>query len=116
MKVLKGVLFTLTREGRHTLQVPQFCIGSGEPEVEDIPDDWIMELKSDKTPCVGKEQGVLVYDQEGPGGEQGKIREGFVENRGTWSEFEKHVEEHFQKIEHKGAQKKKLAELKGVVI
>lgn len=44
MKIFEIAITALTSEGRITLQVPDFCIGTPIPKQIEAPDDWFVRL------------------------------------------------------------------------
>jgi len=124
VKILKGAITSLASEGRITLQIPIFDIVIQEDNrpiaygadqlnderVEEIPDEWIMQLRSGQSrPVIGKEQGYSFLTKEGWEANRQKIREAFLNakhQRGTWADFEDHVDEHFKQV--KAATLKKI--------
>ena len=115
MKILKGAITSLASEGRITLQIPQYNIGApGSPpsETEEVPDDWIVLLRSNNSPAVGKEYGFYFLTKAGWEANKDKIEDAFLASkwqRGTWTDFEVYVINHFQKV--KEASRKRLAYL-----
>ena len=80
-----------------------------DDDYEEAPNEWFVELKSNKRPCVGKQQGFTYLSEEGWNKNKNKIKKAFIGSgdkmRGTWKDFEKYVAEHFAEVE---LQKKKL--------
>jgi len=107
MKILKGAITSLAEEGYITLQIPVYDVWVDQQapqrsETEDIPDDWIIYLKGgQRRPIIGKEKGFLFLSKTGWDANWKKIREAFLNcehPRGTWADFEDHVEIHFQEV------------------
>lgn len=124
MKILKRAITSLASEGRITLQIPQYDIVITEDtraiaygadhmpdeRIEEIPDEWVMVLRGgQRRPAIGKEQGYFFLSKEGWDANRQKIKEAFLNakhQRGTWADFEDHVEEHFRQV--KAATLKKI--------
>lgn len=121
MKILKGAITSLARQGYITLQIPVFDVwinqAPQQSETEDIPDEWVITLKGgQRRPVIGKEKGFLFLSKIGWDANWKKIREAFLHcesPRGTWADFEDHVEEHFQEV-IKSTQKKIIYQEKRV--
>jgi len=109
MQILKDSITCLAGQGRITLQIPQYSIWLGpearQPETEEVPDEWIMTLRSSASyPAVGKESGYSFLTRAGWLANKDKIKEAFeLSNsmRGSWEDFEKYVERHFQSTREK---------------
>ena len=106
MKLHKDAITRLASEGRITLQIPQHIIWfDKEPkqiETEEVPDSWVVSLRSNRSPAVGKESGFYFLTKKGWEANKNRIKEAFLRaefQRGTWVEFELHAEEHFKKVE-----------------
>jgi len=105
MKLRKNTITTLAREGRISLQVPQFilCFGK-EPEESliDFPNEWFVIAKSSRVPAVGKKEGGFMFLSEvGWKANKKAIKRAFEKSkhkRGTWEDFEIHAEKHFQDV------------------
>ncbi len=116
MKIFKNAITTLASEGRITLQIPQYQIwfdnNPHHNEIIEIPDDWVMLLKSNNVPAVGKEGGFWYLTKKGWEDNKDEIQKAFSSSnrqRGTWDDFELYVEKHFKDVEN--ASKKRLAYL-----
>jgi len=116
MKIFKNAITSLSGEGRLTLQIPQYQIwfdtNPHQSETVEVPDDWIVLLRSNKSPAVGKESGFYFLTKKGWKDNKDKIKKAFLASkyqRGTWTDFELHAEEHFKTVEK--ASKKRLAYL-----
>lgn len=116
IEIPKGALTSLLREGRLTLQIPQVVIDAGaeptpkEDLLEKIPAKWVCQLKSDKTPCIGRQQGFLYLTKMGWEHNKEALFEAFVEGYpkrhgdhlgeiDLRDMLERHVEQHFEAIE-----------------
>lgn len=112
MEIIKGSITSLSSRGYITLQIPHYTIGSPgmKVETEEIPDNWVVFLHSNKTPALGKEQGFTYLTRVGWEANKDKIKEAY-ENvkcpRGPWIKFEEHAEQHFDHVKH--ATKRKIA-------
>lgn len=121
MKILKGSITSLASQGYITLQIPVYDVWiDKEPKqskTEDIPDDWVITLKGgQRRPVIGKEKGFLFLSKIGWDANWKKIRQTYLDSgspRGTWADFEEHVEEHFQEV-IKSTKKKIIYEEKRV--
>ena len=104
MKILKDSITSLASEGRMTLQIPQYDLGSSDAIVEEVPDEWIVTLTHFLYPAVGREHGYLFLTRAGWFANQDKIKDAFEDakfHRGnTWEDFEAYAKKHFQKVEH----------------
>jgi len=104
MKILKDSITSLASEGRITLQIPQYDLGSSDAIEEEVPDEWVVTLRNGLYPAVGREQGYLFLTRAGWFANQDKIKDAFEDakfHRGnTWEDFEAHAKKHFQKVEH----------------
>lgn len=115
MRIFKGAITSLASEGMITLQIPQYVIdapGSPPSETEEVPDEWIVKLRSNNTPATGKERGYYFLTRRGWEANRHKIEEAFSKakfKRGTWFDFQVHVEQHFMEV--KKASRKRLAYL-----
>lgn len=123
MKILKGVITTLAGEGRMSLQVPQYTVivhneraiaydaSQVKPDdVIDAPDEWFVYLRNN-SPAVGKESGHLFLTRAGWDANRKEIREAFLNSefpRGTWADFQDHVDMHFAEVKRNGNRRIKL--------
>jgi hypothetical protein len=123
MKIPKESLFSLMQEGYITLQIPQFTIGN-PGKIYDYPDEWFSIINSRQRPARGKETGFLYFSLKGWKANKDKIKKAFNSSsnpRGTWQEFEKYVNNHFNDLKT-GIQKdiashqKRLKELQALKI
>ena len=128
MRLLRGSLTNLVRQGRITLQIPEIEVNISEnpnqelseenpfpfvltactnDEYVEYPDEWFMYVKYDSSslrPCVGKESGFLYFTRVGYEVNKEEIREAFEAacDRGhgnSFSTFEVYVEDFFSKME-----------------
>ena len=103
MKILKDSITSLASEGRMTLQIPQYDLGSSDAIEEEVPDEWVVTLTQYSYPAVGKECGYLFLTRAGWLANQDKMKDAFEDakfHRGnTWEDFEAHAKKHFQKVE-----------------
>ncbi len=119
MKILKGAITSLAEEGRITLQIPQYDIWIGkdleevgQSETEEVPDNWIVLLRSNRSPALGKERGYYFLTEAGWEANKDKIEDAFSKSkfkRGNWFDFEAYAINHFKKV--KEASMKRLAYL-----
>lgn len=119
MKILKGAITSLAEEGRISLQIPQYDIWIGknldevgQSETEEVPDNWIVSLRTNKSPALGKEHGYYHLTEEGWKANKDKIEEAYLKakfKRGNWFDFEAYAINHFKKV--KEASLKRLAYL-----
>lgn len=65
MKITKNSITHLASEGRITLQVPELYFNENSPEMIDAPNEWFCYIKYDKSPCIGKQKGVLYLTEKG---------------------------------------------------
>lgn len=104
MKILKDSITTLAAEGRMTLQVPDsyICFKGSTPKWEEVPDEWFCRL-CDRTPAVGRQDGILFLTQQGWNANKAKIKLAFegqtIRNLGTWEDFEKIAKDHFKRVQ-----------------
>ncbi len=116
MKILKDSITSLASEGRMTLQIPQYDFVYSDVIVEEVPDEWIVNLRDNLYPAVGKEQGYLFLTRAGWFANQDRIKDAFENaefNRGnTWEDFEEYAKKHFQKVEHNTVRRIRLFERK----
>ena len=107
MRVLKGSLTMLAGEGRITLQVPEFSAGVTTDEFEEIPNDWLHEVRyagGKLRVCCGKETGFIHFTRKGFEAMRERLRAAFLGSgtakirREAWSEFERHAEDEFENI------------------
>jgi hypothetical protein len=105
MLIFKNGITLLASEGRLTLQVPDMAYGCSSLEGEEVPNDWIMQIRGGQhIPCVGKEQGFLFLTRKGWEANKDKIKAAFEaskDKRGTWQEFEAMAEKHFIQVQKK---------------
>ena len=121
MKILKGAVTSLASQGYITLQIPVYDVwidqDPQQSETEDIPDNWVIHLKGGQNrPVIGKEKGFLFLSKIGWEANWKKIRQAYLDSgspRGTWADFEEHVELHFEGV-IKATQKKIIYEEKRV--
>ena len=117
MEIIKGAITSLSSRGYITLQIPHYTIGKPgmKVETEEVPDNWLVFLHSNKTPSVGKELGFTYLTRVGWEANKDKIKEAY-ENakcpRGPWTKFEAHAEEHFNEVERQTTRKVRLLEKK----
>ena len=108
MKIPKDSLTCHPSNGKLTLQIPTYYVGS-PPDFEELPDNWFISLKNDR-PTTGRELGYTFLTREGYEANKDKIKDAFMScqhRRGTWEVFEMEVEEHFEKV--KVQTKKRIA-------
>ena len=106
MKILKNAIISLASQGYITLQIPVYDVWINQDpqqsETEDIPDDWVITLKGGQSrPVIGKEKGYLFLSKIGWDANRKKIRQAYLDSgspRGTWADFEDHVELHFEEV------------------
>lgn len=126
MKILKGALFAMASKGRLTLQVPSYS-GTGAPETEEIPDDWVVLLTgSGMAPAVGREGGLLFMTRAGYAANKDRLRKVFEAGPDRtdgvgWKAFEVKAERHFANVDKSLKRKialleKKVAELKSIIV
>jgi len=66
MEIYHGAIFDMAREGRLSLQVPEFCLGSPTPKTATYPDEYFMRVKVDGPRLsLGKENGFLHFSPIG---------------------------------------------------
>jgi len=126
MKLIKGSITRLSSQGYITLQIPGYAIGDPgiEIETEEVPDNWIIILHSNKCASVGKEGGFLFLTKTGWEANKDKIKDAYENakhQRGPWEKFELHAEEQFKKVEKSTKHKiqflqKKIDQLKSVYL
>jgi len=116
VKILKDSITSLASEGRMTLQIPQYDLGSSDAIEEEVPDEWVVTLRNGSYPAVGKERGYLFLTRAGWFANQDKIQDAFEAaeyNRGnTWEDFEEYAIKHFQRIKHNTMHRIRLFEKK----
>lgn len=104
MKILKEAITSLSSKGYITLQIPTLSIGNPERivETEEVPDNWFTFLKATKCPAVGKEYGFTYLTRIGWEANKHKIKKAYENaeyDRGPWTKFEEHAEQHFKHVE-----------------
>lgn len=124
MKVPKDFLM-LQKEGRLTLQIPQF----GATEWVELPDDWVHEIKHDTSniiPCTSRQEGFLYFTEKGYKANEDAILDAYAksevfrgENHGKEYEervekFKRYAEKLFQG--EKDAIKRKIKNLKAMIL
>lgn len=121
MKLERDAITTLAGEGRCTLLVPDvllFVPGYDESSVvyEDFPDDWFVVLTPAGAPVAGKENGYTYLSRKGYEANKDALKKAFESSEGirgkTWADFEKHAEEHFDKVAKARASKLKMLRAK----
>lgn len=120
----------LAGEGRLTLQVPCIAIG-GHPQLINAPDSWFCFLKSDGTPCIGKQRGFLYLTEEGYNVNyndlktafEASVAKGYLDrtNGVGWPAFKQYARDHFANVRAKIAKsvakkQKEIAELQAFVV
>jgi len=111
VQIIKDSIIILAGEGRLTLQVPDTVIGS-VPQLVNVPDDWFCFLKSDSSPCTGKQKGFLYLTEKGFQDNYDDLKKAF-ENaiiRGLdrtkgvgWPAFVQYAQDHFNRVRAKRA-------------
>ena len=102
-QMAESALFNLPASGYLTLQIPQIVISFGRPAdpepVVELPEEWFTEL----TGNLPSPRGFTHWTRAGYNANKEKIKAAFESagrrRRGTWEDFERKAEEHFQKIE-----------------
>ncbi len=119
MQILKNSITSLARRGYITLQVPTRDLwlteNPPEPEIEEIPDDWIILLRANNSIAIGKESGFCYLTKKGWEHNKDEIMEAFLSAqhpRGTWEDFENHAETHFDDVKAVSKNRLKFLETK----
>ena len=96
MRIIKGAIVAGAANGYLGVQVAEIAYGDDVEYVE-APDEWFIRLK-DRRPAVGREDGFLFLTRIGWEANKEQMRQAFETaqfKRGTWEDFEKHVEDFF---------------------
>jgi len=128
MKISKGAITSLARQGYLTLQVPDLEIRIGEEaklnpkwEIEELPDAWFCRTKCYNAKgsrlVFGREQGFLYLTREGWEANREALKEAFQSSsnkRGDWPEFVEKAENFLRNLDSNTAAyvQKKKANLK----
>jgi hypothetical protein len=108
MKIQRSTLFCLMREGRITLQIPQYALEIGEHDNNDgafieCEEDWFMLANTeDGRPSIGNESGFTFLTKKGWNALKTEIDKEFIprgRTPGTLKDLYEHAESVFKKRE-----------------
>lgn len=100
----EGAVTAHASTGRHTLQVPEFSMGSPKPKETEVPARYFCYLLRD----VPNPRGYRHLSRAGFRHFRAVLRTAYEAAGGTWADFEKETKEHFANVAEAVERKKKL--------